>query len=343
MQDCLGLAANARQARPREALDLGAERRASSVELRWRARTRRPRAPRARWPRSCSASRSRSGSSITRSRSVDGEHLLQGALRPPCRPAGPGPRRRCSGRSGRRRSWIRCSQDAWRPLRRRRSPGRTPRPGGAPAPPSAAAWASAATARGSSSLPSSLAACLARLAAASILIAGSYFGLQRLDQRLDRVDLAAVGERGVERLEGTQRLDQVDRELRVRRPWLQLGGEQVGQLAEQLWGRWPAWRRSGSGWPARTPTASRPTPGAAAGRTRPGRARRRPACRRAARRRSPPRPRPPGSRTTGPRNSAEGASTGGRSGQRRRLVQTSARLWIGGLGMIVHGRSTLER
>ena len=122
-----------------------------------------------------------------------------------------------------------------------------------------AASPSAATARESSSLPSSRAACLARLAAAAIRIGVLVLRLEGRGQRLERVDLAAARRAGLERLERAQRQGQVLRQLGVRRSGLvELGGEQVGQLAQELRVAARAWRRSGSGWPARTPTASWP-------------------------------------------------------------------------------------
>ena len=120
------------------------------------------------------------------------------------RRAGPGRRRRCSGRSDRHRR-----EPVAEGLRRRLAAEEAQRIDGHLAElgisSSAAAWASAATAPGSSSCPWSRAACLARLAAAAIRIGGSNFGSSARASDVDRVDLAAVGQAGVERLERAQR------------------------------------------------------------------------------------------------------------------------------------------
>ena len=80
---------------------------------------------------------------------------------------------------------------------------------------SAAVSPRALTARGSSSLPSSRAACLARLAAAAIRIDCVELRLQGARQRIERVDDLAALRLGLERLERAQRQGHVLRQLRV--------------------------------------------------------------------------------------------------------------------------------
>ncbi len=59
------------------------------------------------------------------------------------------------------------------------------------------------------------------------------FRLERLCERLDRIDLAAVGQRGVQSLEGTHRERDILRQAGIL-VLFQLEGKQVGQFAEQL-------------------------------------------------------------------------------------------------------------